>query len=240
MQSQSRLLRLPREIRDHIVEYVFDDLNGDLITFKQSNKCSFRKISAPFDGLPGICNTSRLLYYEATPVFLSRVTPVLHHVESITYLRRWLETLPPRIGFQVIRRLKFKYFHGPEQIKGWELISRCPNLRHLNIRFTCESASFGSAGSAGYFETHFNNFTSSHGGLDSIIRLYDLEKLFEIPKLERLEFGSYDWRRRYGLGRTKQLCEWLSMWFQMHDRTVNVEGWQTFDDEDVAGDFLHY
>lgn len=220
MNSQSPLLKLPRELRDQIVGYVFEE-------FKQNRKASEHDYAShqqmttvPFDHLPTICEASKQFYYETTPDFLSRITPILHNIDSICWLRRWLATFPSGSGFLAIRQLAFRNFHGPEQIKGYELIDLCPNLRRLNVMFGDEYSNPGTIPSLA-IKSLGSSYTV-HESLDDIIITYQLRRLLEVPKLERLDFGFHDWEQPISLHRAREMTEWLDAKFRAQGRNVRI------------------
>ena len=66
---QSPLLRLPRELRDHIYVYAF---KGFGLFPKSWDNVDNSDENALFHELPGICRANRQLFREATPIFLAR------------------------------------------------------------------------------------------------------------------------------------------------------------------------
>ncbi len=90
-------LRLPREIRDHIYHYLIHpqgqrDLNIDVINSHPS-RFPFYCLSPDFCHLPvvhfrllNLILVCRQIYYEATPLFYSTNTFVLHPMDTIDFL----------------------------------------------------------------------------------------------------------------------------------------------------------
>ncbi|KAH7398534.1 hypothetical protein BKA66DRAFT_437583 [Pyrenochaeta sp. MPI-SDFR-AT-0127] len=221
MESQSPLLRLPRELRDQIIEYVFEEIKQDRLTFDCPDTSHHQATNARLENLPGICRASGQLYYEVTPYFLSRITPALYDIETTCWLRKWLATLPSGSGFRAIRELAFRNFHGPEQIKGYELISLCPNLCQLNIMFGDEYSDPGIVPSLAI--RSLSSAYNAYESLDNIVLMHQLHKLVDIPKLERLYFGFHDWEQPVSMDRARQVTEWLGVKFRAQGRIVRIE-----------------
>jgi hypothetical protein len=220
MIQQCRLLRLPRELRDEIIKYVFEDPNQDWLNFKRRKSISSHSITPPTRSLPGICSASKQLHAEATPYFLSLVTPVSLNVATTCWLRAWLATLPSDLGYRSIRALAFRNFHGPEQMKGYELIALCPNLRRLNIMLGDEWSDPGTVPSLAI--NALSSSVNAYETLENIIAMQQLHKLLEIPALEELEFGFHDWEVAVSEDRARQVKEWLRMKWSARGKEVNV------------------
>ncbi|KAF1846508.1 uncharacterized protein K460DRAFT_417572 [Cucurbitaria berberidis CBS 394.84] len=236
MTSKSPLLRLPRELRDKIIANVFNDSRPQTtVDFKRYSVADGKEITPPYLSLPALCKTSQQLYYEATPDFLSRITPALYNIETICWFQNWLASFPSNSGFRAIRQLAFRNFHGPEQIKGYELIALCTNLRSLNIKFGDEYASPGTIPSLAI--TSLSSSVNAYENLDNIIYIHQLYRLLDISRLERLEFGFHDWEQPISVDRAREVMEWLRDKFQAIGRTVYIECKQMMYVEDSDGEF---
>jgi hypothetical protein len=220
MEVRSPLLSLPRELRDEVVRYVLDECTQDRLNFKRRHNVLERNITAPLKALPPICATSRQLYNEATPYFLSCVTPISHDIATTCWLRRWLATFPAGLGYGSIHELSFRNFHGPEQIKGYELIALCPNLRYLQLMLGDEFSDPGTVPSLAI--KSLSSSVNAYESLDNIILIHQLRKLTDIPKLELLEFGFHDWEQPISCDRARQVKEWLKVKFRAKGRDVHV------------------
>jgi hypothetical protein len=220
MQSPSPLLRLPRELRDEIVKYVFDMFGQERLHFSQHHDVLERTVTPPNSALPPICSASQQLYIETTPYFISRVTPLSSSVATTCWIRKWLATFPLRLGYRSIQHLAFRNFHGPEQIKGFELIALCPNLRNLNIMLGDEYSDPGTIPSLAI--SSLSSSVNAYESLDNIILMHQLHKLIDVPKLELLEFGFHDWEQPISCDRARQVKEWLKVKFKAKGRDVNV------------------
>lgn len=220
MASNSLLLRLPRELRDHIIAYVFEDFNLERVDFSRRHTALGRKRTPPLSDLPPICKTTLQLYYEATPGYLTRVTPILYNIEMTCWLRTWLATFPSASGYAAIRQVAFRNFHGPEQIKGYELIALCPNLLHLDIMLGDEFADPGTVPSLAI--SSLSSSVNAYESLDNIILMHQLHRLLKIPRLERLDFGFHDWETPLSNHRARQVMEWLRVKFRAQGREVHI------------------
>jgi|TARA_R110002003_G_scaffold232_12_gene16819 hypothetical protein len=237
MEVRSPLLSLPRELRDEVVRYVLDECTRDRLNFKRRHNILERTITAPLKALPPICATSRQLYNEATPCFLSYVTPISHDIATTCWLRRWLATFPAGLGYGSIQELSFRNFHGPEQIKGYELIALCPNLRYLQLMLGDEFSDPVTVPSLAI--KSLSSSVNAYESLDNIILIHQLRKLTDIPKLELLEFGFHDWEQPISCDRARQVKEWLKVKFRAKGRDVHVvckqmrwNGMYTTEDDD--------
>jgi hypothetical protein len=220
MEQQSAMLRLPRELRDEIYHYVFDDLNLERVDFHRRHNILQRDVTRPSRALHPLCNTSQQLYIEATPVLFSRVTPISHNVATTCWLRNWLATFPAETGYRAIKQFAFRNFHGPEQIKGYDFVALCPNLRYLSVMLGDEYSSPGNIPSLAI--TSLSTSANAYDSLDNIILMHQLHKLVEIPRLEVLEFGFHDWEQPISCDRARQVKEWLGVKFRARGRDVNV------------------
>jgi hypothetical protein len=220
MDTQSTLLHLPRELRDEIIRYVFDDFNQERLNINRHHNVQERVVTPPIRSLPPICSASQQLYVETTPYFLSRVTPVSFNVATTCWLRKWLATLPFELGYRSIHQLAFRNFHGPEQIKGYELIALCPNLRHLNLMLGDEFSDPGTVPSLAI--SSLSSSVNAYESLDNILLIHQLHRLVNLPRLELLEFGFHDWEQPVSGDRARQVKEWLKVKFQAHGKNVHV------------------
>jgi hypothetical protein len=216
----SPLLRLPRELRDEIIKYTFDDYNQEPLHFSQRHPVLERVVTPPIGALPPICIVSQQLYLEATPYFLILVTPISFNHATTCWIRKWLATFPSELGYRSIQQLAFRNFHGPEQARGYELIALCPKLRSLSIMF----------GSKRYdLEitplTSISSHSSPANACESplSIRLnHQIHKILAIPNLELFEFGFHDWEHPVNSARARHIKKWLQDRFQSKGKNVYV------------------
>jgi hypothetical protein len=220
MEGSSTLLRLPRELRDEIIKYVFEDFNQERLHISRHHNTLERIVTPPIRALPPICSASQQLYIETTPYFISRVTPLSCDVATTCWLRKWLASIPFELGYRSVRQLAFRNFHGPEQNKGFELIALCPNLRHLNIMLGDEYSDPGTIPSLAI--SSLSSSVNAYESLDNIILMHQLHRLLDIPSLQLLEFGFHDWEQPISSDRARQVKEWLKVKFQAKGRDVLV------------------
>ncbi|KAJ4368386.1 hypothetical protein N0V83_006743 [Neocucurbitaria cava] len=232
MAVQPPLFRLPRELRDQILAYVFDDLEEPRVQFKH-HVARAQQMTPPYKDLPALSRASKQLYYEATLLFLTHITPVLSDIETICWMREWLSAFSSDSAFRSIRQLAFRNFHGPDQIRGYELIAMCPNIRFLDIMFGDEYAHPGTVPTLAI--KSLSSSVNAYESLDNIIAMHQLYRLVDIPKLKGLHFGFHDWDSKVSNDRARQVMAWLRAKFQAQKRHVQIECkqmWYNFDDED--------
>jgi len=220
MSDMSPLLRLPRELRDHVIKYVFCDFDQERLDFNRHHDVHERNVTPPLKSLPPICALSQQLYEETTPYFLTLITPISFNVATSCWLRKWLPTLSSGLGYRSIRRLAFRNFHGPEQHKGYELIAKCPNLHHLFIMLGDEYADAGTVPSLAI--SSLSSSVNAYESLDNIILMHQLHKLADIPTLRVLEFGFHDWEQPMSHDRARQIKNWLGVKFEAKGMDVNI------------------
>lgn len=201
--------RLPREIRDDIFDYVFDDIKKQCVSFKSYQVISEGRVRPPLEKLPPLCSVSQQFYLEATPRYLARMTLSSCSVTTTSWILKWLATFPFDSGYRSVRQMMFRNFHGPEQNKGFELISRCHNLRSLDIMLGDEFSEPGTVPSLSM--KALSSSLNAYDSFDHIILVYQLHRLLDIPKLARLEFGFHDWEQPVSVERARQVKEWLRM-----------------------------
>jgi hypothetical protein len=220
MDVSSPLLRLPRELRDEIYKYVFDRYHQERLHLSQHHNIQERAVTPPIRALPPICGASHQLYDETTPHFLTRVTPTSSNVATTCWMHKWLATFPSELGYRSIQQLAFRNFHGPEQIKGYELIALCPKLRYLDVMLGDEYSDPGTVPSLAF--SSLSSSVNAYESLDNIILIHQLHRLVDIPNLELLEFGFHDWEERISNDRARQIKEWLKVKFQAKGKDVHV------------------
>jgi hypothetical protein len=220
MAVSSPLLRLPRELRDEIYKYTFEVYNQERLCLSPHHHVQERAVTPPIRALPPICSVSHQLYIESTPHFLVRVAPSSPNVATTCWMRKWLATFPSELGYRSIQQLAFRNFHGPEQIKGYELIALCPKLRYLDIMLGDEFSNPGTIPSLAI--SSLSSSVNAYESLDNIIVIHQLHRLVEIPNLELLEFGFHDWEERISSDRARQIKEWLKVKFQAKGKDVHV------------------
>ena len=221
MNQNSPLLHLPRELRDQIFDYLFDNEQLRRIDFDRKHNVQEARVTRPLESLHPICRVSQQLYIEATPSYLTRVAPISFNVATTCWLRKWFATIPPSgLGYRSIRQLAFRNFHGPEQVKGYELMAMCPNLQFLNIMLGDEYSEAGDVPSLGI--SSLSSLANAYDSLDNIILMHQLHRLLDIPKLKILEFGFHDWAQPVSSVRARQVKEWLKSKLQAKGRDVYV------------------
>jgi hypothetical protein len=176
-----------------------------------------RKVTPPIESLPPICVVSKQLYDETTPYFLTRIMPISLNVATSCWLRKWLATF--ELGYRSIHQLSFRNFHGPEQIKGYELIVLCPNLRYLFVMIGNEHSDPGTVPSLAI--SSLSSSANAYESLDNIVLMHKLSQLVETPELQVLEFGFHDWEPM-SHDRARQVKEWLSVKFRAKGKDVSI------------------
>jgi hypothetical protein len=217
MSEQSPLLRLPRELRDAIFRYTFDEFDLERLDINLNHDVEERKVTPPIESLPPICVVSKQLYDETTPYFLTRIMPISLNVATSCWLRKWLATF--ELGYRSIHQLSFRNFHGPEQIKGYELIVLCPNLRYLFVMIGNEHSDPGTVPSLAI--SSLSSSANAYESLDNIVLMHKLSQLVETPELQVLEFGFHDWEPM-SHDRARQVKEWLSVKFRAKGKDVSI------------------
>jgi hypothetical protein len=220
MSALPPLLRLPRELRDEIYAYVFDDFPHQRLRINKYHNVHERIITPPLKALPPICATSLQLYFETTPYFLLHITLLAFNLQTTCWLRRWFATFPNSAGYISIQRLAFRNFHGPEQIKGYELLSLCPNIRSLNIMFGDEFSDPGMVPSLAI--SSLSSAINAYESFDNVLLMRQFHRIIELPKLEVFEFGFHDWEEPVSWPKERQIEEWLGMKCREKGRDIRV------------------
>jgi hypothetical protein len=216
----SPLLRLPRELRDEIIRYTFDGYDQERLHVSRHHFVLEQVVTPPIGALPPISTVSQQLYLQATPYFLTLVTPISTNYATTCWIRKWLATFPSDLGYRSIQQLAFRNFHGPGQARGYELIALCPRLRHLSIMFGDEHSDSGTILSLS-IRSHSSSVNANES-LDNIILIHQIHRILEIPNLELLEFGFHDWEHQISYGRAAQIKEWLQVKFRAKGKDVYV------------------
>lgn len=216
----SSLLSLPRELRDEIYKYVFDDFVRHFLRIDKYHNVFERNITPPLKALPPICTTSLQLYFETTPYFLHHVKLLSFTLATTCWLRRWLATFPHNLGYLSIQHLSFRNFHGPEQIKGYELLALCPNVRTLNIMFGDEYSDPGIVPSLAL--SSLSSAINAYESFDNVLLIHQLHRIAELPRLEVFEYGFHDWEEPVCGARERQITEWIGMKCRGKGRDVRV------------------
>ncbi|KAH8724891.1 hypothetical protein GQ44DRAFT_707979 [Phaeosphaeriaceae sp. PMI808] len=214
--AQSLLLRLPRELRDLIIRFTLDELDQIRLDFDRTHNVREHNITPPLYSLPPICAVSQQLYHEATPYFMSKVSPISFNLATTCWLRSWLATFPAGTGYHCIRHISFRNFNSSEQLHGYELIALCPNLRHLNIMFNVEYVSPSAT------PLTITPEVSAIESLDDLIHTYQLKKIFDVPKLQIFEFGFHHWKLPVSSERTTRVTEWFQAGFRGRGKHVDI------------------
>ncbi|KAF2033453.1 hypothetical protein EK21DRAFT_86252 [Setomelanomma holmii] len=92
--------------------------------------------------LPAICKTSKQVFDETVPVYLSTYTFRLTTLASIRMLTGFLESLPQDKGFMSLRKLyieDYYTFNNDFVGRGLHLATRCPGLSALSVEFEEQS-----------------------------------------------------------------------------------------------------
>lgn len=149
----SSFFRLPRELRDQIYAHVFDiaPMNWLVphidehfparISFPDSwTKRHGHNSSVLFHAFPALCCTSRQIFLESTPHFLTRVEAFTFNAQSSKLFRDWFAQFPDNEGFKAIREYacyEWKAFELEETQVQVDLLTRLANVEDLHISFTC-------------------------------------------------------------------------------------------------------
>ncbi|KAF1919950.1 hypothetical protein BDU57DRAFT_585973 [Ampelomyces quisqualis] len=220
MNTLPPLLRIPRELRDEIVKHVFEDFDQQRLLIDKYHNVLEQNITPPFRALPPICATSLQLYFETTPYFLRKIKLLSFNLATTCWLRKWLATFPRNLGYLSIHHLAFRNFHGPEQIKGYELLALCSNIRTLNIMFGDEFSDPGIVPSLAI--SSLSSAINAYESFDNVLLIHQLYRIVELPNLEVLEYGFHDWDEPVSGARERQITEWFGIKFRGKGRDVSV------------------
>lgn len=217
---------LPRELRDHIIRYTLDDFHEDPenVPVDMSWEASLARDLSPWsECLPPICKVSYQLYFEATTIYLSMITPLLRDFQTTAWLTRSLAAFPADSGYSSIRRLAFRNFHGIGQTKGYELIALCPNLQKLSVMFGDEFDR--PVWSPTPFQDAIekpNGSIDAHQNLANTILMYEMHHILRVPRLKKFEFAYHSWDYIITSKSAEEMISWFSQQFLAVAMSVEI------------------
>ena len=102
----SKLLQIPRELRDIIYNFVLQD-SGTAVEIKQHLDSPPHRPSF----LPPPSNTCHYICFEALPCYIRSCMFVIRSFPGLQWLHKLLDALPDEEGYSAIRSLSFINFH---------------------------------------------------------------------------------------------------------------------------------
>jgi hypothetical protein len=202
--AQSPLLRLPRELRDAIFTQVF---RGHGRFPPNWGEVDISNQNALFYELPGVCQASRQLFQEATPIFLNNCCIESWNTSTSRHLLNFYSQFPDNEATKDVEL--FSLFNWTEDSTAvqLELISKFTNLETIEITFSFPGTIDGtpmnkySYSNEQYLwcETGLHYEPSAGRSieeekailakdLEAFITKYGLDCIIEMPKLSDLEF----------------------------------------------------
>jgi hypothetical protein len=135
----SPLLRLPRELRDQIYTYAFDDSE-----FFLKNRAAITTPSkiALFHDLPALCQAIRQLFNEATPIFLAQNLFSWNTQESKQVLDLYSH-LPKDAASERVKHISIHNWTEQGTSTHLELISKFTQLESVKLIFSFPSIEDG-------------------------------------------------------------------------------------------------
>jgi hypothetical protein len=252
--SKSSLLRLPRELRDTIFTHAFWGYGH----FPQDwAEVDVTDPNALFHELPGVCQASRQLFREATPIFLKSCWIESWNTSTSRTLLDFYSKFPYNEATKDVKVLSLCNWTEDSTAVQLELISKFANLESLEITFTFPSIIDGTSmdkfnyTNEQYFwcETGLNY--EIPGGrsievekailgkdLEAFITTYGLDRIIKVPNLNYLEFqfavnDGDEATTSYSESYRHRLCNPLWRW-----ATKKMEEkWGVEDAEDGRGKF---
>ncbi|KAF2263190.1 hypothetical protein CC78DRAFT_534198 [Lojkania enalia] len=191
IKGSNKLLQFPREIRDHIYQFV---IPGSLVEIAWDTS-----ITALERKLPPISLTSRQMHDETVPIFLQNTIWILPHMVQAKPFSDLLYSFPNGSGFLNIRFLMLTDL----SILTTKLLKYCQNLRILIITFDGPEIAGGQLVKNGHWE------------LGKLTSKYDIDVIFQLRHLKRLVLAMRnceEWARPQFSGDAIMLG--LEMWFQ--------------------------
>ncbi|KAF2492699.1 hypothetical protein BU16DRAFT_592473 [Lophium mytilinum] len=138
------LLALPREIRDMIWGLALQEAQLELPPLEGKAQDYDKALpitttgKAFGDGLPALCRTSKQLFEESTPFFLSRIMVTCTSASEIEELLHFLEKIPNNEGFKAIHQLRLggkdmfcRWQHRQGENKDFAALKRFPKLEDV-------------------------------------------------------------------------------------------------------------
>ncbi|KAF2726548.1 hypothetical protein EJ04DRAFT_179287 [Polyplosphaeria fusca] len=163
---QNTLLRLPRELRDHVysfaIPHVVFEISWDL------NITRLRK-----NHVPGICKASRQMRDEAWPIFLQNTVWRLPHVTCSRPMSQLLYSFPRGEGFLNIRCLILQGL----SVLNTNLVKYCKRLQTLVLVLDGPEIACERLVKWGVWD------------MDKMQKLCDLEQIFELEMLQKCVLG---------------------------------------------------
>lgn len=133
--SQSPLLRIPRELRDAIFAYVFEELSWFP---KDWGSVDISDKNALYRELPGLCQANRQLFHEATPIFLAR-NMASQNTQTSKLLLDLYSHFPGDAATKGVRQFSIRNWTEEGTAVQLELISKFTNLQYLSATFSFPS-----------------------------------------------------------------------------------------------------
>lgn len=220
METASKFLCLPRELRDEIFDFALDDGKQERTGFTREHDTT-EQIRPPLGDLPPLCSVSQQFYLEATPRYLNRATLSSSDATNTSWLIKWLAAFPGESGYRAVQHVAFRNFHDLEQLLGYQLLSSCYNIRSLNIMFGDEFSNTGMLSSLSMMG--YSGAMNAYESIDNFMLKYQLHRLLELPKLETLDFGFHDWVQPVSTERARYMKDWLTEEFRARGRYVKIE-----------------
>ncbi|KAI4693160.1 uncharacterized protein J4E88_001531 [Alternaria novae-zelandiae] len=199
----SPLLRLPRELRDQIYTYTFDDAEPFV-----KNRAAITTSSkiALFHDLPALCQANRQLFNEATPIFLAQNLFSWNTQESKQLLDLFSH-LPKDAASKRVKHISIYNWTEQGTPAHLELISKFTQLEFVEIIFSFPSIEDGvrmerfdyTNEQECYLETglHYDlpegrsleeEKASLAQDVETFVAQYGLDRIIDMPKLDGMQF----------------------------------------------------
>ncbi|KAI4711384.1 hypothetical protein J4E89_003949 [Alternaria sp. Ai002NY15] len=199
----SPLLRLPRELRDQIYTYTFEESEPFL-----KNRAAITTSSkiALFHDLPALCQANRQLFNEATPIFLARNLFSWNTRESQQLLDLYSH-LPEDAASKHVKHISICNWTEQGTATHLELISKFIQLESINIIFSFLSIEDGvrmerfdyTNEQECYLETglHYDlpegrsleeEKASLAQDVETFVTKYGLDPIVDMPRLHGMQF----------------------------------------------------
>jgi hypothetical protein len=202
--SQSPLLRLSRELRDTIFTYAFCGYGQ----FPQSwGEVDLSDQNALFYELPGVCQASRQLLYEATPIFLKSCWIESWNISTSRNFLEFCSQSPYNEATKDVNEVSLWNWTKNSTAVQLALISKFTNLSTLEITFSFPSTIDGIPMKE-FDYTNEQNLWRKTGlhyeppksrsieeekailgqDLEAFITTHGLDRIIEMPNLNWIEF----------------------------------------------------
>jgi hypothetical protein len=199
----SPLLRLPRELRDQIYTYAFDDSE-----FFLKNRAAITTPSkiALFNDLPALCQANRQLFNEATPIFLAQNLFSWNTQESKQLLDLYSH-LPKNAASERVKHISIHNWTEQGTSTHLELISNFTQLESVKLIFSFPSIEDGvrmerfdyTNEQECYLENglHYDlpkgrsleqEKASLVQDVETFVAKYGLDRIIDLPKLHSMQF----------------------------------------------------